>query len=298
MKIVISGGSGFIGSRVVAALLAQGHYVSVWRRKPGLEKRPAVGAFYWDTLAGEPAEESLNDFDAVVHLAGEPIAQRWTPEVKRKVYESRVGGTRRLIDAIAKVKRAPKALVCASAIGYYGSRGDEILSEAAAPGAGFLAELCRDWEREADRAAGLGLRVCKIRIGHVLGREGGMLGKMTPIFRAGLGGTLGSGKQWMSWIHVDDLAAMFVHAVENEIAGVWNGTAPDPVTNAAFTRALGKALSRPAFLPVPGFALRLLYGEMADEALLAGQRAIPAAAQAAGFRFQYSDLASALAKEA
>lgn len=294
MKVIVSGGSGFIGRRVVEALLAAGHEAAVWTRRPGQDARVAVAKFYWDALEGEPAEESLNRFDAVVNLEGDPIAKRWTPEVKRRVRDTRVLGTRRLVDAIAKVRFPPRVLISGSAIGYYGSRGDEELTEEAAPGAGFLAQLCVDWEREAERAAQFGLRVVRLRTGHVLGPGGGMLAAMLPSFLAYLGGTLGSGRQRMSWIHVDDLAAMILYALEHEVSGPWNGTAPEPVTNAAFTRALGAVIQRPAFLRVPRFALRMLYGEMADEALLSGQRALPVAAERAGFQWRYRDLGEAL----
>jgi uncharacterized protein (TIGR01777 family) len=296
MKCIVAGGSGFIGRRLVQSLLADRHYVAVWSRRPGTETRDAVASFYWDPMHGEPAEESLNDFDAVVYLAGEPIAQRWTPEVKRKIRGSRILGTRRLVDAMAKVARRPAVLVCASAVGYYGARGDEILDETSAPGTGFLAGLCEEWEREADRALALGIRVVKIRVGVVIGRDGGMLQKMIPAFRAFAGGSLGSGKQWHSWIHADDLVAMFRRAAEQNISGVWNGTAPNPVTNAQFTAQLGQALSRPAFLQIPPFALKLIFGELADS-MLTGARALPNAAQAAGFQWQYPNLTAALARE-
>ncbi len=293
MKCIISGGRGFIGRRLVDALLADHHYVAIWSRTPGQEKRMAVGAFYWDPLSGEPAEESLHDFDAVVHLAGEPVAARWTPEVKQRIRDSRVLGTRRLVDAIAKVQRKPKVLVCASAIGYYGSRGNEILTEDSGPGTDFLAVLCQEWEREADRAATLGLRVVKIRVGVVLGQDGGAFAAMLPAFRAFLGGKLGSGTQWMPWIHVDDVAAMFRYAIEHDVHGVWNGTAPNPVTNAEFTRQLQATLKRPSPMRVPAFALKLMLGELADR-VLGSARVLPKAAQEAGFVWQYPELTEAL----
>src|SRR5579863_9941329 len=202
--------------------------------------------------------------DAVIHLAGEQVAQRWNPKVKQRIRDSRVLGTRRLVDAIARVQHKPGVLVCASAIGYYGDRGDELLTESSGPGSGFLAEVCREWEEEASHAADFGLRVVKLRIGFVLGKEGGALAKMVPAFRAGVGGRLGSGRQWMPWIHAADLAEMFVHAAEGDsgvsgIGGVWNACAPNPVTNAEFTRELGSVLHRPTLFPVPAFALRLAF---------------------------------------
>jgi len=293
MKCVISGGTGFIGRGIVERLLRDGHYVGVWSRKPGNEKRTAVASFTWDPLQGEPPLESVNTMDAVIHLAGEPVAQRWNDAVKRRIRDSRVLGTRRLVDAIGRVQHKPKVLVCASAIGYYGDRGDEVLTEASTPGSGFLVDVCRGWEAEADRAAGFGLRVVKLRIGFVLGKDGGALARMVPAFRAFAGGRLGSGKQWMPWVHESDVADLFVHAVENGISGVWNATAPNPVTNAEFTREMGKALHRPALFPVPPFALKLAFGEMGQH-MLDSARVVPEAALKAGFKFQYAQLGQAL----
>jgi uncharacterized protein len=293
MKCVVSGGTGFIGRRIIDRLLRDQHYVGVWSRQPGKEKRAAVASFSWDPLRGEPPAESLNTMDAVIHLAGEPVAQRWNAEVKRRIRDSRVLGTRALVDAISHVRHKPKVLVCASAIGYYGDRGDEVLTESSGPGSGFLADVCRGWEAEADRAAEFGLRVVRLRIGFVLGEGGGALAQMVPAFRAFVGGRLGSGKQWMPWIHVSDVAEMFVHAVENDIAGVWNATAPNPVTNAEFTREMGKALHRPAVFPVPPFALKLAFGELGQH-MLDSSRVIPEAALRAAFRFRYPELAGAL----
>jgi len=293
MKCAISGGTGFIGRRIVERLLQNSHYVGVWSRKPGLEKRTGVASYTWDPLEGEPPAESVNTMDAIIHLAGEPVAQRWNAEVKRRIRDSRVLGTRRLVDAIAGVRHKPKVLVCASAIGYYGDRGDEELTESSAPGSGFLAEVCQAWEAEADRAAAFGLSVMKLRIGFVLGKEGGALARMAPAFRFFAGGRLGTGRQWMPWIHVDDVAELFVHAAENELSGVWNATAPYPVTNREFTREMGRALHRPALFPVPGFALRLAFGELGQH-MLDSARVVPAAAMKAGFRFRYPDVSAAL----
>jgi hypothetical protein len=293
MKCVISGGTGFIGRRIVDRLLGDDHYVGVWSRKPGKEKRVAVASFSWDPLQGEPPAESLNTMDTVIHLAGETVAQRWNDGVKQRIRDSRVLGTRRLVDAIGRVQHKPGVLVCASAIGWYGDRGDEVLTESSTPGSGFLADTCRAWEAEADRAAEFGLRVVKLRIGFVLGTDGGALARMAPAFRAFAGGRLGSGKQWMPWIHVSDVAEMFVHMAENGVSGVWNATAPNPVTNVEFTREMGKALHRPALFPVPPFALKLAFGEMGQH-MLDSARVIPDAALKAGFRFQYPELGPAL----
>lgn len=293
MKCIVSGGTGFIGGRIVERLLQDGHYVGVYSRQPGREKRAAVAAYYWDPLAGEPTADSINAMDAVIHLAGEPVAQRWNAEVKRRIRDSRVLGTRALVEAISRVQHKPKVLVSASAIGYYGDRGDEILNESSAPGSGFLVDVCRAWEAEADRAAEFGLRVVKLRIGFVLGKNGGALAQMVPAFRAFVGGRLGSGKQWMPWVHINDVAEMFAHAVDNDISGVWNASSPNPVTNAVFTEEMAKTLHRPAIFPVPLFALRIAFGELAQH-MLDSARVIPEAALKANFAFRYPDLGRAL----
>ena len=275
MNITISGASGFIGRHLMKSLAQAGHSMRPLSRHA-------------------PPAESLCEADAIIHLAGEPVAQRWTAEAKRRIRESRVAGTRHLVEALAMLPRRPQALICASAIGYYGSRGDEILTESSAPGSDFLAEVCAAWEREAQAAEAFGLRVVRVRTGLVLDAHGGALQRMLPPFRMGVGGRLGSGQQWMSWIHLKDLAALFQFAVESQIRGPLNGVAPHAVTNSDFTRELARALRRPAVFPVPAFALRLLFGEMAD-VLLASQRVAPGAAQAAGFRFRFPQLAPALA---
>jgi hypothetical protein len=293
MNCIVSGGTGFIGSRVVARLMAGRHEVSVWSRRPDREKRTGVRSIAWNPLVGEPPVESVAETDAVIHLAGEPVAQRWNDDVKRRIRDSRVLGTRHLVDAIARVVKKPSALVCASAIGYYADRGDEILTESSAPGDGFLADVCKGWEAEARRAAELGIRVISLRIGFVLGKNGGALGRMGPVFKAGLGGRLGSGKQWMPWIHIDDLSELFVYAVENEITGVCNASAPNPVTNDEFTRAMGAVLHRPAVFPVPAFALKLVFGELGQH-MLDSARVIPEAALRTGFQFRYPEAGGAL----
>ena len=294
MKCIVSGGTGFIGRRVVDRLRRDNNYVAVWSRKPGLERRTGVASHFWDPLADPPPEESVNGMDVVVHLAGEPVAQRWNDEVKTRIRDSRVVGTRRLVDVIGRVQHKPKALVCASAIGYYGNRGDELLTEASGPGAGFLADVCHAWEAEADRAGGFGLRVIRMRIGFVLGKDGGALARMLPVFRAGAGGRLGSGRQWMPWIHVDDVAEAFTHAVENEVAGVWNVNSPNPVRNRDFTDKLAAAVHRPAILPLPQFALKLAFGELAKH-MLDSARVVPDEPVKAGFRFRFPELGPALA---
>jgi uncharacterized protein (TIGR01777 family) len=250
--------------------------------------------FSWDPVKGEPPAESLRDTGAVIHLAGEPVAQRWNDAVKGRIRGSRVIGTRNLVQAISKLPQRPSALICASAIGYYGSRGDDMLPEEAGPGSDFLAQTCVEWEKEAIAAGQYGLRVVRVRIGVVLDARGGALKRMLPPFKMGVGGKIGSGKQWMSWVHLDDLAGLFRFALENSISGPINGVAPYPVTNADFTKALAAAVHRPAIFPVPPFALKLMFGEMAD-VLLASQRVQPRQAETAGFRFKFPQLQPALA---
>ncbi|MGA3261421.1 MAG: TIGR01777 family oxidoreductase, partial [Bryobacteraceae bacterium] len=274
MKIAITGASGFIGRRLMKLLAARGHRLHVLSRHAGTNLPAGVQLSVWDPLLGPAPEDALLDADAVLHLAGEPVAQRWTAAAKQRIRDSRVVGTSHLVAALADCSPRPAVLVCASAIGYYGSRGDELLSEDSAPGTGFLADVCVGWEREAAKA------------------EGALKPMLAP-FRAGLGGPLGGGRQWMSWIHSADLAELFRFALENPVPAVLNGVAPSAVTNTEFTRALATALHRPAFLPVPKLALRLLFGEMADM-LLSSQRVAPVAAEAAGFQFQHPQLAEAL----
>jgi uncharacterized protein (TIGR01777 family) len=293
MKCIISGGTGFIGRHVVDRLLKDAHYVGVWSRKPGLDRRTAVATHTWDPLAGDPPLESLNGMDCVIHLAGEKVGQRWTPEIKKRIHDSRVLGTQRIVDTIEQVRHKPKILICASGVGIYGDRGDEILTEDSVPGTGFLADTCRAWEAEADRARRYGMRVVKIRIGFVLGEDGGALKKMVPAFRAFVGGKLGSGKQWMPWVHVNDVAEIFAHAVNNEISGVLNATSPNPVRNSDFTKELAGTLGRPALLPIPPPALQLAFGEIAKH-MLDSARAIPQNLTNAGFRFRYPELNAAL----
>ena len=289
MRCIVSGGTGFIGHRIVDLLKRQGHSVAVWTRKPQGSDR-----FVWDPLKGEPSAESLAGVDGIIHLAGEPVAQRWNDEVRARIRDSRVLGTHRLVEALSRQARKPAVLVSASAIGIYGDRGDEILTESSPAGQGFLVDVCQGWEAEADCALQLGIRVAKLRIGFVLGKDGGALGQMVPIFKAFAGGKLGSGKQWMPWIHADDVASLFVHALETpSVHGVWNAAAPNPVTNAEFTRELARAVHRPALLPVPPFALKIAFGELGQH-MLDSARVVPEAARRAGFDFRYPTLRGAL----
>jgi uncharacterized protein len=295
VKIAISGASGLIGRRLLKVLGNAGHELLVLSRHAGTNLPPGVRIAVWDPERGAAPGEALRDVDAVVHLAGENVAQRWTEDAKRRIRESRVVGTRSLVESLAALPRRPAALVCASAIGYYGSRGDEVLTEDAAPGAGFLPEVCVAWEREAQAAEALGMRVARLRIGIVLDPRGGALQRMLTPFRLGAGGPLGDGRQWMSWIHLEDLASLFRFSLESPIAGAVNAVSPNPVRNADFTRELARALRRPAVIPMPRFALRMLFGEMA-EVLLGSQRVAPRKAVEAGFQFQFPDLGPALSR--
>ena len=292
MKITLTGASGFVGSRVLAKLLADGHQAHVLGRKHDPALPMGVAFSQWDATA-EPDPASLADADAVIHLAGEPVGQRWTTEVKTRIRESRVRGTTLLVSALRKLSRRPAVLVAASGIGIYGPRGDEVLTETSAPGQGFLAEVSRNWEAAALSAETAGIRVSCLRFGVVLGK-GGALAKMLPPFRLGVGGRISSGHQWMSWIHLEDVVQMIGFALENgAVRGAVNTTAPNPVTNRQFTEDLAGALHRPAIFPVPEAALKLLFGEMSS-LLLDSQRVLPKAANAAGFRFQYPHLRPAL----
>jgi len=276
MNVAITGATGFIGRAVGEHLRSSGHNVRAISLRAALPP---------DALAG---------VNAVIHLAGEPVAQRWTASARDKILRSRVEGTRALVAAMRA--QPPQVLISASAVGYYGSRGDEILIESAPPAQDFLGRVAVAWEEAAQAAEPLGVRVARIRIGVVLGKGGGALSKMLLPFRLGVGGQLGSGKQWMSWIHVDDLMELISFLMkESTVRGVFNATSPFPVTNREFTQALAEAVHRPAIIPVPAFALRLALGEMA-EVVLASQRAIPDASQRAGFVFEHPDIFAALAQ--
>ncbi len=294
MKITISGASGLIGRRLMKALANDRHSIRVLSRHAGTNLPGGIRLSAWDPAKGEPPADSLRDADAVIHLAGEPVAQRWSADAKLRIRDSRVAGTRNLVEALAKLPQRPQVLVSASAVGYYGSRGDETLTESSAAGSGYLAEVCQAWEKEAQAAEALGMRVVQVRTGIVLDARGGALQRMLPPFRMGVGGKIGDGKQWMPWIHAQDLVDLYRFALEQPLKGPLNGVAPYPVVNADFTKGLAGALKRPAFLPVPALALRLLFGEMAG-VLLASQRVLPKAAEAAGFRFQFPQLGPALA---
>ena len=293
MNITISGASGLIGRRLLKNLGAAGHALTVLSRHAGTNVPPGVAVAAWDPMKGPPPEDGVRNASAVIHLAGEPVSQRWNADVKRRIRESRVVGTRNLVQGLSKLRNTPQTLICASAVGYYGSRGDEVLREDSAPDHSYLAEVCTAWEQEAVAAEAFGMRVVRVRTGVVLDARGGALQRMLPPFRMGVGGKLGDGRQWMSWIHLADLAAMFQFAVEHDVRGALNGVAPIPVTNADFTQALARTVHRPAIFPVPVFGLKLMFGEMSD-ILLASQRVLPAAPEAAGFKWSFPELGGAL----
>lgn len=296
MKILITGATGLIGSRLCQLLTDEGHAVIALSRSPKRAEGLAAREIHaWEPEAGPPPAQALIGVEAVVHLAGEPIAaQRWSDEQKKRIRNSRIISTRNLVNALRSAEVKPRVLVSSSAIGFYGDRGDEPLIESSPSGSGFMSEVCASWEDEAKRAGHFGVRVVLVRTGVVLSGEGGALKKMLPPFKLGVGGPLGSGKQWFPWIHIEDIVGIFHSAIlSSSMIGVVNGTAPEPVTNSEFTKQLGRVLHRPTFLPVPEFALRALMGEMAD-VLLGSQRVIPKAMLDAGYKFQYPLLAPAL----
>lgn len=296
MRVLITGATGLIGRSLCGSLSEGGHTVVALSRSPETTRGLAAAEVHkWDPRSSQFPDRALIGIDAVVHLAGEPIvARRWTDEQKKLIRDSRVLTTRALVDALSALDRKPGVFVCGSAVGFYGDRGDEPLDETAPVGGGFLSEVSQEWESEAARASELGVRVVEVRTGVVLSSVGGALPKMLAPFKLGLGGRLGSGKQWFPWIHINDIIGIFSHAIfSSSLEGPVNGVAPEAATNAEFTRQLGRVLHRPAFLPVPELALRVLMGEMAD-ALFASQRAVPTAALESKYEFHYPLLTGAL----
>jgi uncharacterized protein (TIGR01777 family) len=296
MNVTLTGATGLLGAALVRALRERGDAVTVLSRDPD-RARAALGdveAHAWQPLQEPAPEAALSGRDAVLHLAGETVAQRWTDASRRAIRDSREIGTRNLVAGIGAADPRPRVLVSASAVGYYGPRGDEPIAEDTAPGDDFLAQVCVAWEREASRAAEHGLRVAVLRTGVVLDEEGGALAKMLPFFRLGIGGPVAGGRQYMPWIHAEDIVGLYLAALDD---GAWQGAinacAPEPATNRDFSRALGRALHRPAFAPVPGLAVRLLYGDMA-EIVTTGQRAVPMRALERGHAFRHTDLEEAL----
>ncbi len=296
LRATVTGATGLLGARLVQALRGRGAELSVLTRDPD-RARSRLGDV--DAIAWQPEREpaparALEGRDCVFNLAGEPIAQRWSAAARSAIRDSRVLGTRNLLAGMRDAATPPRTLISSSAIGYYGARGEEPLDEDARPGRGFLSDVCAEWEAEALRASELGARVVTVRTGVVLDRAGGALARMLPPFRLGVGGPVAGGRQYISWIHVDDLVGLMLAALDGEEwRGPINATAPQPVTNAEFSRALGRALGRPALLPVPGFALRLLYGEMA-QIVTTGARAVPAKPLVLGYEFAHPDLDEAL----
>jgi uncharacterized protein (TIGR01777 family) len=291
LRVAVSGASGLIGTALSVALERDGHAVL-----PLVRARTAgPGEIAWEPEAGRIDAAALEGLDAVVHLAGENVAQRWTSRVRERILQSRVRGTRLLADTLASLRRPPEVLVSASAVGYYGDRGDELLDESSTPGNDFLAGVAEAWEGAAKPAAEAGIRVAHPRFGVVLSPAGGALKRMLPAFRLGAGGRVGSGRQWMSWIALDDAVDALRFVIDTPgLAGPIDFTAPEPVTNEEFTRVLSRVLGRPAFLEIPAVALRLLFGEMADRTLLASQRARPTRLLGAGFSFRHPSLEDAL----
>jgi uncharacterized protein (TIGR01777 family) len=292
MKVLIGGSHGLVGTALIKSLEAEGHEIfRLVRHYPD-----SSSEIEWSPDRYSIALARLEGFDAVVNLAGESIAEgRWTEDKKRRIRESRIKGTKLLGDALANLTNRPKTFICASAVGYYGDRGDELLTESSTPGKDFLADLCVEWEKATALATEKGIRVVNTRFGLILDPNGGALAKMLPPFRMGLGGSIGSGKQWMSWIALDDVVGALKFALVNEdLNGPVNFVAPNPVTNAEFTKRLGEALSRPTLFPIPAFGVRLAFGEMADALLLSSQRVAPKRLKEAGYEFEYQQLEAAL----
>jgi uncharacterized protein (TIGR01777 family) len=296
MNLVVTGASGFIGSYLVERLRGQFHSLKLLTRKRPAEQIVSGGQWIvWQPGTPGEWESYVDGADGIINLAGEPIAgKRWSPAQKEIIRSSRVNTTRALVEAVEKAKNKPKFIINGSAVGYYGARGDETLTETSKAGEGFLADVCREWEDEARKAEGQGVRVAFIRTGIVLGKGKGALAKMVKPFKFFAGGPVGSGKQWMPWIHIDDEVGLIQFLMERaDATGAFNGTAPNPVTMEAFCKILGDVLNRPSWASVPDSALTLILGEMADM-VLTGQRAVPQAAQALGYHFKYPDLSEAL----
>jgi uncharacterized protein (TIGR01777 family) len=296
MKIIVTGASGLVGSSLVPSLLGRGHEVTQLVRRGSKGASGGVREVEWQPERGEIDAAALEGHDAAVHLAGENIAGgRWTDERKRRIRDSRVQGTRLLAETLAGLNSKPRALVSASAIGYYGDRGAETLTEQSAAGTGFLPEVCREWEEATEPAVEAGIRTVLLRFGLILSAEGGALAKMLLPFKLGVGGKVGDGKQFYSWITLTDVIDIIHFALANEnLSGAINVVAPEPVTNVEFTRSLGRALNRPTFFPVPAFGARLAFGEMADALLLASERVVPERLTSAGYEFKYPTLDGAL----
>jgi len=293
MRVLLSGSSGLVGSTLIPALTGGGHQVVRLVRS---EPRDAISEVRWNPEAGDIDAAGLSGAEAAVHLAGESIAAgRWTASKKARILESRIKGTRLLAEALAGLEQRPRVLVSASAVGYYGDRGEETLSEESGSGSAFLSEVCRQWEDATGPAAAAGIRVVNLRFGVMLSAAGGALPRLLTPFKLGVGGRLGSGKQFMSWIAIDDVIAVILHALATEaLRGPVNAAAPQSVTNREFTKTIGRVLGRPTVFPLPAFAARLAFGQMADELLLCSQRVEPAKLLASGYQFRFPELEGAL----
>lgn len=292
MKILVSGASGLVGRALVPALEDDGHAVLRLVRHP---VRDPGEEMEWNPYAGTIDVESMPPFDAIIHLSGENIAGRWSAAKKRAIYDSRIRTTKFLAECMEKMDRPPAVWLCASAIGYYGNRGDDVLTEEAEPGSTYLASVCEDWEHATKPARDRGVRVVNMRLGVVLAADGGTLPLMMRPFKLGVGGVIGSGKQYFSWIAIDDLVSAMVFTLHHEeLSGPVNFVAPEPVTNREFTKALGNALHRPTFVRTPAFAIRAVLGQMADELVLASTRVVPKKLSDAGFAFDHPQVESAL----
>lgn len=294
MRVAVSGASGLVGSALARQLERQGTHVS--RLVRNTAQPDGTDNIVWQPDTGQIDGAALENVQAVVHLAGENIADgRWTARKKKRIHDSRVQGTTVLCEALARLDAKPHTLICAGAVGYYGCRDDEILDESSEPGTGFLAKVCRAWEQAAAPAVEAGIRVVNLRIGLVLSAHGGALKKMLPLFRLGLGGPVGDGKAWISWIHLEDLLEIIVYCMNDKnLAGPVNAVAPQPLMNRQFARTLGKTLHRPALIPAPAWALKAVFGEMARETLLSSVRVLPRRLEDAGFVWRFPDIASAL----
>jgi uncharacterized protein (TIGR01777 family) len=297
VRVLVTGASGFIGSALCDALLARGDSVVGFTRDPQRARstNPSVVWHAWEPTLERPPRAAFEGVDGVVNLVGEKINQRWTEDSKRRIMESRRTGTRNLIGAIAGLERKPKVLVNQSAIGFYGDRGDAIVDESTESGEGYDAEVVREWEAAARAAEAIGVRLVIVRTGHVLDPSGGLLGELLTPFKLGVGGPIAGGRQYMSWVHIDDEVGILLWALDNEkVSGVVNSTAPNPVTNREFSRAIGRALRRPAVTPVPGFVLDLKFGSEFGRVLRGGQRVMPRRVLDLGYEFRYPEIDGAL----
>ncbi len=297
MKIIVTGSTGLVGRALIRSLLSEGHSITrLVRGETQTFRAPGTSAVSWDVDKGTIDAEALEGHDAAVHLAGESVAEgKWTAEKKARIRDSRAKGTRLFAETLAALRQKPKVVVSASAIGFYGNRGAETLTETSASGDDFLSEVCREWEKATLPASQAGIRTVNLRIGIVLSSEGGALSKMLTPFKFGAGGRVGSGKQYMSWIDLDDVVGIIKHAINNEsLRGPVNTVAPHPVTNEQFTKSLGRVLGRPTFMVVPEFAVRLGFGEMGETLLLGSQRVEPSELQSSGYQFAYPNLEDSL----